>query len=169
MHCTLNTKAPAQPDMSSHTQRHTVTFILVPKEMFGKENNRRMNLFSWKMQNPVLCKEGGHKSSRMHPNYSRHGLRATGDLCPAVTPVRVTGASSAEFGMILAAVGSLSAQAGSCRMQKLLKRGHCSQLLRGTLQELQDPGQSHTSQQHRHSLGAALPKSSGTPPSFGHS
>lgn len=41
----------------------------------------------------------------MHPNYSRHGLRAT-DLCAAVTPERVTSASSAQFGMILAADGS---------------------------------------------------------------
>lgn len=59
----------------------------------------------------------------------------------------------------------LSAPAGSCRMQKVLKCGHCPQLLRGNCRVLAVP---HTSPDHTDTAQELLcPESSGAPPALG--
>lgn len=111
--------------------------------MFGKEGTEEQ-IFPLSKCRIILCKERGHKSNRMHPNYSRYSLRAT-DLCAAVTPERMISANPAQFGMILAADGSpcLSRQLQDAEIAETWP------LLPARQRDsagLQDPGQSHIAQ-----------------------
>lgn len=93
--------------------------------MFGKENNRRMTLFLLANAESCSLQRGRPQAQQNAPRLFKLWSE-TGDLCAVVTPVRVMGPSSAEFGMVLAGDGSVSAPAGSCRRQKLLKCYYCS-------------------------------------------
>lgn len=162
IHCTLNTKAPSQPNVSSHTLRHTCQYShLHQRKCLERKQQQNKSVllanascFSLQRGRPQV-QQNAPELFRAWSESDRRSLSCSHwQWVPALH----------SFKSLLAGAGSLSARAGSCRMQKLLKRGHCSQLLRGTLQVLQHcrilagPTHPNPSSKHRHSLGAALPK-----------
>lgn len=158
MHCTLNTKAPSQPNVSSHILRHTCQYSHLHQRKYSTYLERKQQKdksflladaesYSLERERPQ-AQQNAPKLFKAWSGSNRRSLPCShsweGDPCQPCTVL-------IHFWLLMA----LSARAGSCKVQKLLP---APQRDPASTAGLQDPGQSRTSQpqprQHRQGSGA---------------